>query len=448
MTRTILVVEDDKIVNRLIVEHIERMGYAAQAAYTWAQADRYLARHEPQLVLMDVRLPDANGMDLLPRLAVEHTVIVITAYGSVKDAVKAMQAGVEDYLIKPIGLDELEIVVRRTLENVTLRAEHQFCMQRMQARESRKLMIGNSAAMQEVHRFIDAVAGTDMTVLIQGDSGVGKELVAKTIHERSARSERNLVAVDCCTLPEKLFESELFGHERGAFTGADRQKKGLIEGAEGGTLFLDEIGEMELAVQAKLLRVIETGVFRRVGGTKDLRANVRIVAATNCDLEKASGEGNFRSDLFYRLSAFVITVPPLRERREDIPELVDHFVRNRDFSRGINTTVSRAAMRALMAYDWPGNVRELKNAIERAIILARQTRKIGPEHLAPTFTDADALSSVTLTFDHEPSLAEVEGKYLGMLLTKYSGHRLLIARKLGVSERNIYRLIDKHQLKH
>ncbi len=447
MAKTILVVEDDKILNRLIVEHIERMGCVARAAYTWAEARQYLDQYEPGLVLMDVRLPDANGMDLLPELAAEQTVIVVTAYGSVKDAVKAMHAGVEDYLTKPISLDELEIVVRRTLDNVAMRAEHLFCMQQMQASESKRLMIGSSPAMQEVHRLIDAVAGTDMTVLVQGQSGAGKELVAKTIHERSGRSKRNLVAVDCCTLPEKLFESELFGHERGAFTGADRQKKGLIEGAEGGTLFLDEIGEIDLAVQAKLLRVIETGVFRRVGGTKDLRANVRIVAATNRDLEKASGEGAFRSDLFYRLSAFVITVPPLHERREDIPELVEHFIHNRDFSRHMNTTVSRGAMRALMAYDWPGNVRELKNAIERAIILSRQTRKIRPEHLAPMLARAQAPTSVTLTFDHEPSLAEVEEKYLRMLVTKYSGHRLQIARKLGVSERNIYRMIDKHQLK-
>ncbi|MGB5472006.1 MAG: sigma-54 dependent transcriptional regulator [Gammaproteobacteria bacterium] len=447
MIKTILVVEDDKILNRLIAEHIERIGYAVRAAYTWAEADQYLAHHEPDLVLMDVRLPDANGMELLPRLAGVQPVIVVTAYGSVKDAVKAMHAGVEDYLTKPISLDELEIVVKRTLDNIAMRAEHQFCIQRMQASEGKKLMIGNSPAMQEVHRLIDAVAGTDMTVLIQGESGVGKELVAKTVHERSNRSKCNFVAVDCCTLPEKLFESELFGHERGAFTSADRQKKGLIEGAGGGSLFLDEIGEIEMAVQAKLLRVLETGVFRRVGGTKDLRANVRIVAATNSDLEKASREGSFRSDLYYRLSAFIITVPPLRERREDIPELVDYFIGSREFSRRINTTVSRSAMRALLAYDWPGNVRELKNTIERAIILSWQTRKIRPEHLAPMIASTESSSSVTLTFDHEPSLAEVEGKYLQMLLTKYSGHRLDIAKRLGVSERNIYRLIDKHQLK-
>ncbi|MGB5278990.1 MAG: sigma-54 dependent transcriptional regulator [Gammaproteobacteria bacterium] len=447
MTKSILLIEDDKIVSRLIAEHIERMGCNVHATYTWEEAARYLEQHEPELVLMDVQLPDANGMDLLPQLAAAQTVIVITAYGSVKNAVKAMQAGIEDYLTKPISLDELEIILKRTLDNVSMRAEHLFCKQRMQASERKKLMVGNGPTIQEVHNLVDAVAETEMTVLIQGESGVGKELVAKTIHERSKRSIHNFVAVDCCTLQQTLFESELFGHERGAFTGADRQKKGLIEGASGGTLFLDEIGELELTLQAKLLRVLETGLFRRVGGTKDLSANVRIVAATNCDLEKASREGSFRSDLYYRLSAFTITVPPLRERREDIPDIVEHFVRNRDFSRRVNTKVTSSAMRLLMAYDWPGNIRELKNVIERALILSRQTRKIRPEHLAPILNSTESPGSLTLTFDHEPSLAEIEEKYLQMLLTKYSGHRLLIAKRLGVSERNIYRMIDKHRLK-
>ena len=447
MTKSILLIEDDKIVSRLIAEHIERMGCNVQAAHTWKQAAAYLEQHEPELILMDVQLPDANGMDLLPELAAEQTVIVITAYGSVKNAVKAMQAGIEDYLTKPISLDELEIIVKRTLDTVSMRADHLFCKQRMQARDSERLMVGQSPAIQEVHHLIDAVAETDMTVLIQGESGVGKELVARTIHERSQRSAHNFVAVDCCTLQETLFESELFGHERGAFTGADRQKKGLIEGARGGTLFLDEIGELEPTLQAKLLRVLETGLFRRVGGTKDLSANVRIVAATNCDLEKASRSGSFRSDLFYRLSAFTVAVPPLRARREDIPDIVEHFLRNRKFSRRINTKVTQSAMRSLMAYDWPGNVRELKNVIERALILSQQTRKIRPEHLAPILNDSELQGSLTLTFDHEPSLAEIEEKYLQMLLTKYSGHRLLIAKRLGVSERNIYRMIDKHGLK-
>ncbi len=446
MRKDILVIEDDEVLNRLIIEHLERMGYAAQGAINWSDAEKYFHEEEPDLVLMDVRLPDNNGMEMLPRLTVEHPVIVITAYGSVKDAVQSIKFGAADYLVKPINLDELEVVVKRALENAALKADHTFVKQRIQARDSKKLMVGQSPAMREVHNLIDAVASTDMTVLIQGESGVGKELVARTIHTRSHRGKRHFVAVDCCALHEKLFESELFGHERGAFTGADRQKKGLIEGAEDGTLFLDEIGEIDLALQAKLLRILETGMFRRVGGTKDLKANVRIVAATNRNLEVSSRNGDFRSDLYYRLSAFVITVPPLRNRREDLQELVAHFIRNHDFSRRINKTLTAPALRTLTAYDWPGNIRELKNSIERAIILSNEKGKIRREHLAGCITNNDYEDTINLFFDYEPSLDQIEQHYLQLLLKKYSGHRSTVAKTLGVSERNIYRLIDKHGL--
>ncbi len=447
MSKDILVIEDDEVLNKLITEHLEHMGYAAHSAITWSDAEKYFHNEEPDLVLMDMRLPDTNGMDMLPRLTVEHPVIVVTAYGSVKDAVQTMKFGATDYLVKPFNLDELEVVVKRALENAALKADHNFFKQRIQAHDSKKLMVGQSSAIQEVHNLIDAVAATDMTVLIQGESGVGKELVARTIHNRSHRGKRHFVAVDCCTLHEKLFESELFGHERGAFTGADRQKKGLIEGAEGGTLFLDEIGEINLAMQAKLLRVMETGMFRRVGGTKDLHANVRVVAATNRNLEAVGHKESFRRDLFFRISAFVITVPPLRDRREDIPDLVSHFIRNHDFSRRIEKTASEKAMRILTAYDWPGNIRELKNAIERAIILSGDKRKIRQEHLAACLSNVDSELSVTLSFDHTPTLEEMERDYLSLLLKKHSGHRSMVAKTMGVSERNIYRLIEKYRLK-
>ncbi len=446
MKKELLVIEDDKALGGLIIEHLKHIGCTAEIAHSWAEAKQYLDAHEPDLVLMDVCLPDADGMELLPQLLSDYPVVVMTAFASVKDAVRATKVGVEDYLAKPVSLDEMEIVVQRALARISLRAEHLFCKQRLQASEGRKLLIGHSRALQDVHHLINMVAATDMTVLIQGESGVGKELVAKTVHEHSDRSGGNFVAVDCCTLPEKLFESELFGFERGAFTGADRQKKGLVEGGKDGTLFLDEIGEIDLPVQAKLLRLIETNMFRRVGGTKDLRANVRIVAATNCDLEKAVEEGRFRSDLFYRLSAFVITVPPLRERREDIRELVDHFICNHDFSRRINTVVSRNAMRALTTYDWPGNVRELKNAVERAIILSQDEKKIRRRHLTASLTAGNSVHGVNLSFDHEPTFAEIEARYLSNLLKKYSGHRATVAERLGVSERSIYRLIDRYGL--
>jgi transcriptional regulator with PAS, ATPase and Fis domain len=276
--------------------------------------------------------------------------------------------------------------------------------------------------------------------------GPGKELVARAIHENSDRASRNFVPVDCCTLQEKLFESELFGHEKGAFTGADRQKRGLIEGAEGGTLFLDEIGEIDTSIQAKLLRVLETGTFRRVGGTKDLHANARIVAATNRDLEAISREGQFRADLYYRLSTFVIEVPPLRERREDIPYLATHFVQNHNFSRRINKGIAGEALRRLTAYNWPGNVRELRNVIERAIILSRDSNTIRPEHLAFGAGGGKGGVKVNVSFDHDPTLEELQAEYLRLQLSKHSGHRAKVAEVLAVSERNIYRLIRRYGL--
>ena len=243
-----------------------------------------------------------------------------------------------------------------------------------------------------------------------------------------------------------MFESELFGHERGAFTGADRQKKGLIEAAEGGTLFLDEIGEIEVAIQAKLLRILETGRFRRLGGIKDLSANVRIVAATNRDLEQMSEDGDFRADLYFRLSAFVVEVPPLRDRRKDIVALCEHFTRHLAFSRRTHPRFSIAALKQLQTYDWPGNIRELRNVVERAMILSRDGKEILPDHLSFGRSRERRGGGLNLDFDGEPTLEEIEGRYLEMLLEKYEGHRSKVARAMGVSERNVYRMIKRHEL--
>jgi len=291
-------------------------------------------------------------------------------------------------------------------------------------------------------------------VLVTGDSGVGKELVASAVHKASARHAEPFVAVDCTTLQETLFESELFGHERGAFTGADRRKPGLIEAAAGGTLFLDEIGDIGPALQAKLLRVLETGRFRRVGATTDLRADVRVVAATNRDLPTAVKEGGFRADLYYRLSAFTIPVPPLRQRPEDVPLLVDHFIA-RASRRPVPHTVTPEAMRSLLAYDWPGNVRELRNVIERAVLLARASPRIEPCHLpvlAPPATSPPsahpmAAALTTLWQGHEPTLDDIERLYLTLLLERHGGNRRLVAEVLGVSERTAYRMLERHGLR-
>ena len=447
MNSKILLIEDDKVLNRLMSEHLRSMGHRIYTAFDWQQAQGVLEAHEPKLIIMDVQLPDARGMEILPRLVRTYSVIVLTAYGSVKDAVSAMKAGAAEYLVKPISLEELELVAQRTLENLALKEDHQYCKQRLEAKAGRRQMVGESPALNKLNELIDAVASSEVNVLIQGESGVGKELVARAVHDRSARAKRNYVALDCCTLQEKLFESELFGHERGSFTGAHRQKKGLIEAAEGGTLFLDEIGEIEPSIQAKLLRFLETGQFRRVGGTRDLHADVRVVAATNRDLESHSKEGRFRPDLFYRLAAFVIEVPPLRERREDIPLLARFFVEHHGFSRRVSKVISKAAMQQIVAYDWPGNIRELRNVIERAIILSRGKTHITPEHLAFKGSSSSQVPDLTLAFEREPTLEEVEKTYLSALLKRHQGHRSSVARTLGISERNVYRLIRKYDLK-
>ncbi len=447
MRKQALIIEDDTVLNRLIAKYVRDLGHEVTSVCCWAEADDHLASHEPHLIITDVKLPDGNALERLPALVGNHSIIVLTAFGSVRNAVDVMKAGAFEYLVKPVSPEELILVVQRALDDADMRNDHQFCKRRLKAKErTGSFMIGVSSVLEQVKETIEAVAPSDITVLIQGESGSGKELVASAVHDSSERSKRNFVAVDCCTLQEKLFESELFGHERGAFTGADRQKKGLIEGAEGGTLFLDEIGELDASLQSKLLRVLETGKFRRLGGTKDLDANIRVVAATNRDLETMSAEGGFRVDLYYRLSAFVIDTPPLRERRDDIPYLVDHFIRNHNFSRRINKSITGEAVRRLIAYDWPGNVRELKNVVERAIILSRDKLKIRPEHLAFGHGGSRHSANVTLGFDHDPTLEEVESAYLELQLKKFSGRRAKVAEVLNISERNVYRLIKRYEL--
>ncbi|MGI9452020.1 MAG: sigma-54-dependent transcriptional regulator [Geminicoccaceae bacterium] len=443
MKRETLVVEDDRTLGKLLQKQLTGMGHSATLAASWTEAEQYLSRHEPDLMILDPRLPDADGYELLPGLVSQQPVIVLTAYGSVRSAVRAIKAGAAEYLIKPVNLEQLELEVERVLEADALRRDHEVYQSQIKSLRN-GVLVGHSRALREVYRLVDAVAHSDMTVLIQGESGVGKELVASEIHERSARAKRHFMTVDCCTLHENLFESELFGHERGAFTGADRQKKGLIEVAEGSTLFLDEIGEIGPATQAKLLRVIETGQFRRLGGTKDLQAHIRIVAATNRDLKEMTETGAFRADLYYRLSAFMINVPPLRERREDIPDLVRHFIKL--FSKRGNVRVSSTAITQLMRYDWPGNVRELRNVIERAMIVSGNESELRVEHLPPSPCQPNKPQRFTLDLVDEPTIDEIEKSYLEILLMKYGGHRCKVAQALGTSERTTYRLIKKYGL--
>ena len=458
MKSSILVVEDDPVLNGLLVKELRKSGYDLDSASSWLHAQQRIAAFAPDLVLLDMNLPDASGFGPLSAIASSRPVVMLTAYGNVNQAVEAMRLGAADYLVKPVNLDELELVIRGALERSRLRAQKALA-----AVDAAGAMIGNSPAMQQLRKTIAEVAPSDVTVLIEGESGAGKELVAQALHAASPRRAEPFVPVDCCTLQESLFESELFGHERGAFTGADRRKAGLIEAAAHGTLFLDEIGEAGAAIQAKLLRVLETGRFRHVGATADLRSDARIVTATNRDLQRRAQAGHFRDDLYYRLSTFVIHVPPLRARREDIGALAAHFVARRRQGLGLPpVSLHPGALERLADYDWPGNVRELRNVIERALIVAGDAPEIAPAHLgalspglasaAPAATTAALPSAAlappdALVLHGEPTLEAIEREYLARLLKKYAGNRRTVADAMGVSERTAYRMMDRHGYK-
>lgn len=457
---SLLVVEDDAVLNQLLVLQLQKAGYDVVSAHTWGDARAALQSVAPDLVLLDINLPDSKGFGPLSEIAAARPVVMLTAFGGVNQAVQAMQHGAADYLVKPVNLDELELVIRRTIEQSQLQSQKEWLSGSHRARQG-PTMIGDSAPMRHLRQLIAEVARTDVSVLIQGESGTGKELVAQALHAHSPRYSEAFVPIDCCTLQESLFESELFGHERGAFTGADRRKPGLIEAAAHGTLFLDELGEAGAAVQAKLLRVIETGRFRRVGATNDLRADVRIVAATNRDLLARANDGQFRADLYYRLSTFVIDVPPLRERIEDIPDLAKSFLVRRGQSQGTQLkTLSTEAIERLQGYHWPGNVRELRNVIERAFIMAFDTSVIDCLHLPllrshtaqaasvpPQNAEATRGDPTDFVIQGEPTLEVIEHNYLHHLLVKYQGNRRRVADALGVSERTAYRMLERQGLR-
>ncbi|MBL8589730.1 MAG: sigma-54-dependent Fis family transcriptional regulator [Methylobacteriaceae bacterium] len=436
----ILVVDDDATLNRFIAQHLRAAGHEVVAALRWAEAEAQLARVEPDLVILDLKLPDADGLAKLAGLAETCPVIVLTAFGTIDHAVEAIKRGASDFLTKPVNPDVLDLSIKRALAASSMRREYEYY--KRQATSLDKTLIGRSVAMAKLRKMIEVVGPSETTVLILGESGVGKELVAAAVHAASARAGKAFVAIDCATLQQNLFESELFGHERGAFTGADRRKEGLIEVGAGGTVFLDEIGEMSGALQAKLLRVLETGRYRRLGGTKDLVSNVRFVAATNRDLEAMCRRGEFRQDLYYRLSAFVLDVPALRDRMDDVPLLAEHFLGARDFARQAKKRWAPAAIEALLRYAWPGNVRELRNVVERAALVSGAADEIRVAHLGDLRGPPAARRDYSFSFDHAPTLDEIAEVYLDQLLAEKGRSRSDIAKTLGISERNLYRLIN------
>jgi DNA-binding NtrC family response regulator len=441
-------VDDDEQLCQTLVQRFQRQGLRVASAGNGADALRQLSHMPMDVALLDLHLPDTTGIDVLVQIKAvqpEVEVLMLTGHGSIETAIQAMKRGAYDYLTKPFHLPELEIHIDKAFEKVQLTRRQRQWLDQLGAESPRYKLVGCSPALQRVRQLIDKVAPTDATVLICGASGTGKELVARALHYQSARRDRPLITINCATLRETLLESELFGHEKGAFTGAIATKRGLVEIAEDGTLFIDEVAEMGFGLQAKLLRVLEDGHFRRVGGVQERQANVRVVAATNRHLEEEQKAGRFREDLYYRLNVISLVVPPLREHREDIPELVEHFLTTRQIGP-IRCRIHPDALAALIRHDWPGNVRELANVLERAQILA-QDHLILPEDLPDDLVEAGSHSEhrTSVASDHR-YLRTVERRHVEAILRQERGNKVQAARVLGISRRALYRLIARHHL--
>ena len=437
----ILVVDDEKLIRWSLKQNLEKENYEVFTASTGEEAMDLFNQELPDLILQDIKLPGMSGMEILEhvkRLREESLVIMMTAYGDIQTSVKAMKLGAYDFVEKPFDFEKLKLTVGKALETVNLKKEVHIFRSQQHAQYGLSNIVGRTPAMQGIFKMVQKISRSDATtVLLQGESGTGKDLVAKAIHYESSRAGNPYLEVNCTSLPETLIESELFGHEKGAYTDAKTKKDGLFELADGGTVLLDEIGDMPLDTQAKLLKVIENKTFKRVGGVKDVVVDVRIIAATNKDLKSASENGTFRGDLYYRLKVFPIFLPPLRERREDIPLLIQHFISffNREFKKKVRG-VSEEALEMMMRYSWSGNVRELKNVIERAVIL-ESCDSILPEHLPLEITmpaEMPQPSSDAVQFlPQGVTLTEVERTLIQQALAKSGGNQVHAAKLLGMS---------------
>jgi DNA-binding NtrC family response regulator len=447
MSRMILVVDDEKTIRWSLGEALTESGFEVAEAESAEKGFELFRDKSPDLVLLDLRLPGEDGISFLKRVkTMDPTVpvIMMTAYGEVPAAVEAMKSGAYDFVQKPFALEKMKISIENALEVHRLKNEIAYLKERTVGQVGFKNFIGQSAAMTEIFSKMQKIGKSKAsTILITGESGVGKELVARTIHACSHEEPRAFMEINCASVPETLLESELFGYEKGAFTDAKTRKKGLVELAEGGTLFLDEIGEMGITLQSRLLRVIENKTFRRVGGLQDLRVNTRIVAATNRDLEKAIEEKTFRKDLYYRLKVIPIHVPALRERKDDVPLLVNYFVDrfNRELGKKVKP-VGREVMEALVKYDWPGNVRELKNVIERAMLLDAED-EILLDHLPGEIYRGETVRTGTdeaarvLTSFYPMTLREMERVQIERTLQQTNGNKSKAATILGISRQTL-----------
>ncbi|MBN1895553.1 sigma-54-dependent Fis family transcriptional regulator [bacterium] len=447
---SVLVVDDELSQLGVLSGYLRKQGYRVFPAGEAEKALEIARGNLIDVVLTDMRLPGLSGIELvreLNRLNPDIAVVVMTAYGSIGDAVAAMKAGAEDYLTKPVDLDQLTLVLNKLVLKKKILAENERLKQTLASRFQFPALVLGSPVMQEAVNLAARAAESKATVLLRGESGTGKEVFARAIHQAGPRKDMPFIAVNVGALPETLMESELFGHEKGAFTGADRQRQGRFELADGGTLFIDEVGDISMQAQVKLLRVIQEKTFERLGGRETLKADVRLIAATHQHLETLIPEGRFREDLFYRLNVICIRIPPLRERREDIPLLADHFLRRFREEEGREVrTVSREAMDVLMKHAYPGNVRELENIIQRAVVLSR-TDVIGLEDLP---FHIRALPGESAQKDADASLGgrlkNLETTLIKEALSASGGNKSEAARSLGISERHLRYRMKKYGL--
>ncbi len=449
MNEPTVLVADDERGTREGLERALQDRYAVLVAQDGQKALQFLEAQHVDVLITDLKMPGLDGMTLLKRamtLQKPPVCIVMTAYGSIESAVEAMQAGAYHYLTKPnINLDELELVIQRALGTRLVEAENVNLQEQLDRKFGMKNIIGESVAMHQVFDIVQQVAPTRATVLVSGETGTGKELIAHAIHNLSSRKKGPFIAVHAAALPSALLESEMFGHEKGSFTGAIEQRIGRFELANGGTLFLDEIGELEPQMQVKLLRVLEERAFERVGGQKTIEVDVRLIAATNKDLKKQVAGGKFRDDLFYRLSVVTIGLPPLRERRDDIPLLVSAFLQQCSEDNNKNVTeLTPDAMNVLMAYDWPGNVRELRNAIEQMIVLSR-SEKLSLRDVPAGIRGGADLTKISVV-RNGMTVEEAEKELIVQALKELNGNRTRAAEKIGMSRRTLHRKLKRYGL--
>jgi DNA-binding NtrC family response regulator len=438
----IMVVDDERIVRESFAQWFRKSGHRAEAAASGSEAIEQLAKTPFDLLFVDIKMPGMNGIELLGKVKQEYPdtmVVIITAYGSIETAVQAMKAGAVDYLLKPFKPDQLSLVLEKVTQQKKLASEIQYVKGRLDQMTRFDNIIGQSKPMQDVFDLIPEVAQSDSTVLIQGETGTGKELVAKAIHAKSRRARLPFIAINCGAIPDTLLESELFGYQKGAFTGAERPRKGFFEVVSGGSLFLDEVGEISQKMQVDLLRVLEEKKITKIGDRFPIDVDFRLISATRRDLAQEVSEGTFREDLFYRLNVITITIPPLRKRREDIPLLVRHFLEK--YSHQTTKRVdhlSKDAIQLLQNYDWPGNVRELENAVERGVVLSK-TRTLSSG-------DFSFLRAAPAQVLRPRSLREVERDYVQGVLEESEWNVTRAAKILEINRVTLHKMIKRHQL--